>query len=385
MSDLRLMLPGPTPCPSSVLREMARPMINHRGKQFGAMLTELTCDLQWAYQTAHEVVILTTSGTGSMESAVVNMLSPGDRVLASITGEFGKRFANIAQTYGAEVDRVEVPYGTPMDPERIAEALRKTAYRAVLLTHNETSTTLVNPVQEIAGVIREIQPDALILVDAVSGLLVSPLPVDAWGLDVVLAGAQKAFMVPPGLAFAAISPRAWEAHAKAKMPRFYFDYGKAREFVAQGQTPWTPAISLFYALTEAMRLLKAEGLENIFARHERLTRMARAGARALGLKLVVEDDRVASRAVTGLYAPEGVSPATLRKTLLDQFGYVVAGGQGPLTDLIFRVGHCGYYDTTDMLSLLAALEATMGALGLSYQPGSAIAAAQAELKVPTTV
>lgn len=380
MSDhMRIMLPGPTPCPDVSLRALARPMINHRGKEFAALLERLTADLQWAYQTQNDVLVLTTSGTGAMESAIVNMLSPGDRVLALISGEFGKRFAKIAETYGAVVDTVEAVYGSPVTPEMVAEKLRGVSYKAVLLTHNETSTSILNPVQAIAEVIRRELPDTLIIVDSVSGLGTAHLPTDEWDLDVVLAGAQKAFMVPPGLAFAAVSPRAWAAHAQAKMPRFYFDYTKARDFAKKGQTPFTPAISLFFALEESLKLLRQEGLAGIFQRHELLTRMIRAGARALGLRLVVGDERYASRAVTGLYPPEGTSPHEVRKALQDRFGYVVAGGQGPLTDAIFRIGHCGYYDASDMLGMLAALEATLALLGAKVPAGSGVAAAEAEL------
>lgn len=377
---MRIMLPGPTPCPDEVLRALSRPMINHRGPEFAETVRACTEGVKWLYQTTHDLLTLTTSGTGAMESAVVNMLSPGDKVLALVSGEFGKRFATIARTYGADVDVLEVPYGTPVTPEVVANKLAEgKPYRAVLLTHNETSTALLNPVDAIAPVIRRALPDALILVDAVSGLGTAPLPVDDLDLDVVVSGAQKAFMLPPGLAFASVSPRAWEAYAQAKMPRFYFDYGKAKDMLAKGQTPWTPAISLFYGLEVAVRMLQEEGLESIFKRHERLMRMVRAGARGLGLKLVVEEDRYASRAVTGIYAPEGLDPSTLRKTLQTRFGYVVAGGQGPLTPYIFRVGHLGYYDEADVLGLLAALEATLLALGVDVTPGSAVAAAQNEL------
>jgi aspartate aminotransferase-like enzyme len=380
---MRIMLPGPTPCPDEVLKALSRPMINHRGPEFAQIVNACTAGVKWLYQTTHDLLTLTTSGTGAMESAIVNVLSPGDKVLALVSGEFGKRFATIARTYGAEVDVLEVPYGSPITPEVVSQKLAEgKPYHAVLLTHNETSTALLNPIDLIAPVIRRALPDTLILVDAVSGLGTSPLPVDELDLDVVVAGAQKAFMLPPGLAFASVSPRAWEAYAKAKMPRFYFDYGKARDMLAKGQTPWTPAISLFYGLEVAVRLLQEEGLDPIFKRHERLMRMVRAGARGLGLKLVVEEDRYASRAVTGIYAPEGMDPSVLRKTLQSRFGYVVAGGQGPLTPYIFRVGHLGYYDEADMLGLLAALEATLAALGEDIKPGAAVAAAQAEL-MPT--
>lgn len=380
---MRIMLPGPTPCPDEVLRALSRPMINHRGPEFAQIVNACTEGVKWLYQTSHDLLTLTTSGTGAMESAIVNVLSPGDRVLALVTGEFGKRFATIARTYGAQVDVLEVPYGTPVTPEDVERKLQEgTPYRAVLMTHNETSTSLLNPIDGIAPVVRRHLPDALILVDAVSGLGTSSLPVDALDLDVVVAGAQKAFMLPPGLAFASVSPRAWEAYQQAKMPRFYFDYGKARDFLAKGETPWTPAISLFYGLEVAVRMLREEGLEGIFTRHERLMRMVRAGARGLGLKLVVAEDRYASRAVTGIYAPEGMDPGLLRKTLQSRYGYVVAGGQGPLAPHIFRVGHLGYYDEADVLGLLAALEATLVGLGADVEPGAAVAAAQAEL-MPT--
>ncbi|HEY9856918.1 MAG TPA: alanine--glyoxylate aminotransferase family protein [Stenomitos sp.] len=386
MSDqMRIMLPGPTPCPSSALREMSRPMINHRGKEFAAMLMRITEHLQWVYQTQNEVLILTTSGTGAMESAIVNMLSPGDRVLALISGEFGKRFAKIAETYGAVVDTVEAVYGQPILPEMVADKLRGVTYKAVLATHNETSTSILNPIKEISEVIRRECPDALILVDSVSGLGTAPLAVDELDLDVVLAGAQKAFMVPPGLAFACVSPRAWAAHAQAKMPRFYLDYTKAREFAKKGQTPWTPAISLFFALEESLKMLRAEGLDAIFARHELLMRMIREGARALGLRLVVENDQVASRAVTGIFPPDGIHPADLRKVMQDRFGYVVAGGQGPLTESIFRIGHCGYYDAADMLGMLTVLEASLLSMGAKVQPGAAVAAAEKVLAERQTV
>ncbi len=380
---MRVMLPGPTPCPDEVLRALSRPMINHRGPEFAQIVNACTEGVKWLYQTQHDLLTLTTSGTGAMESAIVNMLSPGDTVLALVTGEFGKRFATIARTYGAEVDVLEVPYGQPITPEAVSAKLAEgKRYRAVLMTHNETSTALLNPIDAIAPVIRRALPDTLILVDAVSGMGTSPLPVDELDLDVVVAGAQKAFMLPPGLAFASVSPRAWEAYQQAKMPRFYFDYGKAKDMLAKGQTPWTPAISLFYGLEVAVRMLREEGLDGIFNRHERLMRMVRAGARGLGLKLVVTEDRYASRAVTGIYAPEGMDPSVLRKTLQARFGYVVAGGQGPLTPYIFRVGHLGYYDEADMLGLLAALEATLIALGEDVTPGAGVAAAQAEL-MPT--
>jgi len=374
--DMRLMIPGPTPVPSDVLRAMSRPMINHRAKAFADILDRCTAGVKWLYQTKHDVYILTCSGTGGLEAALVNVLSPGDKVLALISGVFGKRFADIAQTYGAQVDRCETPLGKAYDVSRIEEAVERADYKIVLMTHNETSTAVLNPLAAVAAVVRTHLPDALILVDAVSGMGTADLPVDDLDLDVVVAGSQKAFMVPPALAMVSMSPRAWEAHARAKAPRFYFDLGKARDFLAKGQTPWTPAISVFYGLDVALESLRAEGLQNIFDRHERLTRAVRAGVKALGMKLLVVDDDMASRAVTAIYPPEGVSPGDFRKLMQSRFGIVLAGGQGPLTDSIFRVGHLGHCGPLDILDVLGALEIALRDLGADIALGRGVAAAQ---------
>lgn len=384
--DLRLMIPGPTPVPSEVLRAMSRPMMNHRAKGFAEILEACTRGVKWMYQTRNDVFILTCSGTGGLEAALVNVLSPGDRVLCLVSGVFGTRFGNIAEAYGAQVDRIECPLGQAYDVPRIEESLTRAPYKIVLMTHNETSTAVLNPIAAVSAAVRKQLPDALLLVDAVSGLGTADLPVDELDLDVVVAGSQKAFMVPPGLAMVSMSPRAWEAHARAKAPRFYFDLGKAREFLAKGQTPWTPAVSVFYGLEVALAALQKEGLPNIFARHDRLARALRAGVRALGMKLLVADDAVASRAVTAIYPPEGVSPGDFRKLMQQKFGIVLAGGQGPLADSIFRVGHLGYCGPLDILAVLGALEIALRELGADVPLGRGVAAAQEilEAKVSDT-
>jgi aspartate aminotransferase-like enzyme len=370
------MIPGPTPVPSEVLRALSKPMINHRAKNFADILDRCTQGVKWMYQTENDVYILTCSGTGGLEAALVNVLSPGDKVLALISGVFGKRFADIAQTYGAEVDRYETPLGQAYDVPRVEEALERQPYKLVLMTHNETSTAVLNPIAAVAAAVRKHLPDAVILVDAVSGLGTADLPVDKLDLDVVVAGSQKAFMVPPGLAMVSMSPRAWEVHKSARTPRFYFDLGKARDFLAKGQTPWTPAVSVFYGLDAAVASLRAEGLHNIFARHEMLSRAVRAGVKALGMKLLVVDDAAASRAVTAIYPPEGVSPGDFRKLMQQRFNIVLAGGQGPLTDSIFRVGHLGYCGPLDILDVLGALEIALRDLGADIAFGKGVAAAQ---------
>lgn len=384
MQDQRLMIPGPTPVPSSVLRAMSKPMINHRAKAFADILDDCTRGAQWMFQTQNDLLILSCSGTGGLEAAAVNVLSVGDRVLSLITGVFGRRWADICKAYGAEVERVEWPMGEAYDVERVREALAKGPFKVVLMTHNETSTTVLNPIAEIAALVRREQPDALLLVDSVSGLGTADLPVDKLDLDIVVAGSQKAFMLPPGLAYLSVSARAWEAIAQAKAPRFYFDLLKAREFKAKGQTPWTPAISIFYAMQEALGLLREEGLENVFARHERLARALRAGVKALGLELLVKRDAVASRAVTGVWPPEGVAANEFRKTMQSKFGIVLANGQGPVQDKIFRIGHLGYCTDLDITSCLSALEIALTGLGARLELGTSVAAAELELSESAT-
>ncbi|HBN07830.1 MAG TPA: aminotransferase [Cyanobacteria bacterium UBA8530] len=370
--NIRLMLPGPTPVPPSVLQAQALPMINHRGKEFSQLLSEAVEGVKWVYQTKGDVLLLTSSGTGGLESAIVNVLSPGDPVLALVTGEFGERFAKIAETFGASVDRLKSETGKAIETDEVKKQLTQKKYKALLITHNETSTAVMNPIEEIAKAAKE--RGILVLVDGITSVGVVDLPVDEWGLDIVVSGSQKGFMMPPGLAFVSVSPDAWKAHQEAKMPRFYWDYSRFLLFADKGQTPWTPAISTVYALHRAVELLREEGLENIFARHELLTKMVRAGVRAMGLKLLVEEDRIASRAVTAVFPPDGISPHQLRAKVQEKFGIVLAGGQGGLKDSIFRIGHIGNYRPADILIALAALEVVLREMG--YEAHGGVEAAQ---------
>ncbi|MEB3299077.1 MAG: alanine--glyoxylate aminotransferase family protein [Candidatus Sericytochromatia bacterium] len=370
------MIPGPTPVPDEVLREMSRPMVNHRSALFSAILADCRSGAQWLYRTRHDVMFMTSSGTGGLEAALVNVLSPGDRVLALVSGVFGKRFADMAAVFGADVTRLETRAGEAYRLDRVAEALEGGPYRAILMTHNETSTAVLNPIREVAAMARARWPEALLLVDAVSGLGSAPLDMDAWDLDIVVSGSQKAFSVPPGLAMLAVSPRAWRAVDEARCPRFYFDLRKARDFDAKGQTPWTPAISIFYALAKGLERMQAEGLEGILARHDELTLGLRAGLDALGLELLVKSDESASRAVTAVFPPEGISPSDFRKRMQAHYGIVLAGGQGALTDTIFRIGHLGHCNKLDILACLGALESVLVELGAAVVPGRGVAAAQ---------
>lgn len=373
-----LMIPGPTPVPDDVLRALSQPMINHRGPEYIALQNSVVAGLQTAFQTEFPVQIYPASGTGGLEAAVVNSLSPGDGVVACPVGAFGDRFAEIAETMGASVHRVATPWGEPVTCEALTAALaERPETRAVLLTHNETSTGVLNDIEALAAAARSVLPEVLILVDAISGMLAADLQPDAWGLDVVVAGSQKAWMLPPGLTFLGISPRAWEANAKARMPRFYFDFKRMAKSMATGQTPYTPAVSLIYGLEVALGRILGEGLPASFLRHERMARATRAAVEALGLRLFARSRH--SPALTSVLPPEGLSARDIRSALRKDHGVVVAGGQGPIKDTIFRIGHLGYVSEADLLGTFSALERVLTAAGHPVEPGSGLSALEREL------
>jgi aspartate aminotransferase-like enzyme len=340
---------------------MGRQMIDHRGPEAAAMIKRLGAGLKRAFQTENDVVILTTSGTGGLEAAVANTLSSGDKVLSVSIGVFGDRFASIAQTYGAQVTKLTFEPGQAADPDAVARALAADPdIRAVLITHNETSTSVTNPLEQLARVVRD--ADRLLLVDAISSLGSIPVATDAWGLDVVVSGSQKGWMVPPGLAFMSMSPRAWEAHARSTAPRFYFDAARHRDAQEKGQTPWTPALSLFFGLDVALGMLEKEGWDSVYARHERIGAFTRRGVLDLGLELQA-DQRFASNTVTAVKAPEGIDVSALRTIAREQYGVVFAGGQGSLTGKIFRIGHLGLVTEDDITEALTALGKSLQQLG----------------------
>jgi aspartate aminotransferase-like enzyme len=370
-----LMIPGPTPVPQSVLLAGAAPMINHRGPEFAKALAEVTEGLKRVFQTRHDVFVLTGSGTGGLEAAIVNTLSPGDTALSVSIGVFGDRFATIAKTFGVKVESLDFEWGTAADPAKIRERLaadRKKEIKAVLVTQNETSTGVANDLSQIGPIVRE--HGALLLVDGISSLVAMDSQMDAWCLDLVVAGSQKAFMIPPGLVFIAIGDRAWSAMKKATIPRFYWDLGKAKDYLARGQTPWTPAVPQVFQLQKALQILEEEGLHACLARHARLAGAARAGVQALGLKLFAEPSH-ASNAVTSVCKPDGIEIAALRKLLLEKYGVVLAGGQQTLSDKIFRIGHLGYVGEAEIVATLAALGMALKELGLSVDPAAGVAAA----------
>ncbi len=363
MTNLRI--PGPTPCPDVILKEMSRQMINHRGPEFAQILNEVTSNLKKVFQTKNDIIILTASGTGGMEAAIVNMLSPGDKVLGVSIGVFGDRFATIARTYGAEVIPVNFEWGKAADPDVIRKALNDNpAVKAVLVTHNETSTGVTNDLAAISRVVKEF--DKLLLVDAVSSMSSINFPVDEWDCDVVVSGSQKGWMVPPGLAMLSVSEKAWKANTEAKMPRFYFDLAKAKSNLEKGQTPWTPAISVVFAMQKALQMMLEEGLDNIFARHIRVADMTRKGVKALGLQLFA-DEKYASNTVTSILAPEGLDVKKLLKILREEHDIVLGGGQMQLSGKIFRIGHLGYVSENDIKEVLNKLKVVLPQAGFEVK------------------
>ena len=360
---MNLRVPGPTPCPEDVLQAGARQMINHRGPEFAEIIARVHSGLQQVFRTESEIAILTASGTAAMEATVVNTLSPGDRVLCISIGVFGDRFAQVARAYGADVVKPDIPFGTVADPDLVRSALQAgPAFKAVLVTHNETSTGVTNDLDAIAAVVKE--SGTLLLVDAISSLGCIPVETDAWGCDVVATASQKGFMVPPGLAFAAVGPGALEAAKTATMPRFYLDFERHLTTFRRGQTPWTPAVSLFFSLDVALERMLGEGMPSIFERHAAVAKRVRDGVKALGLQLFVADERYASNTVTSIRVPEGVEARRLLGLLRTDHGVVLAGGQGPLEGRIFRIGHLGYITDEDVAGVLEALRTVLPQVGV---------------------
>jgi aspartate aminotransferase-like enzyme len=371
-----LLAPGPTPVPAEVLLRMAAPTIHHRTPEFEAIVASVREQLKQVWQTSQDVITLAASGTGAMEAAVVNTCSPGDTVLSVNGGKFGERWTKIAKTYGLEVEELTVEWGRAVDPAQIEAALkRKPATRAVLIQASETSTTVLHPIEPIAALTRK--SDALLIVDGITSVGVTDMPMDRWGIDILLSGSQKAFMLPPGLAFIALSERAWEANAKAKLPRFYLDLKRERDNLHKNTTAYTPAINLIYGLSQALDTILAEGLPNLFARFARLGEAMRAGARALGLELVAPD--APSPAVTGVYTPAGIDSGAVQKYLRYSLGVEVAGGQDQFKGKILRLAHLGFIDTFDIVTCLAALELALAKFGHDVQYGRGVGAAQAIL------
>jgi len=377
---LTLMIPGPTPVPETVLQALGRHPIGHRSADFQKIVQRTTEQLQWLHQTKHEVLVITGSGTAAMEAGIVNTLSRGDRVICGDNGKFGERWVKVAKAYGLDVQVIKAPWGQPLEPEAFREALEADtakAIKAMILTHSETSTGVINDLQTIAAHVRA-HGTALTIADCVTSLGATDVPMDDWGVDVIGSGSQKGYMMPPGLSFVAMGPRAWQAYERSDLPKFYLDLGKYRKAAADNSNPFTPAINLYFALDAALEMMEKEGLKAIFARHARHQRATSAAMKAIGLPLYAAEGH-GSPAITAV-APEGIDAESLRKEVRNRFDILLAGGQDHLKGHVFRIGHLGFVCDRDILAAVAAIEATLQALGLAKAPvGAGVAAAAAAL------
>ncbi|MEQ9000150.1 MAG: alanine--glyoxylate aminotransferase family protein [Coleofasciculus sp. B1-GNL1-01] len=375
-NKLMLMIPGPTPVPEQVLLALAQHPIGHRSGEFSAVMAEVTQNLKWLHQTQNDVLVLTVSGTGAMEAGIINFLSPGDRVLVGSNGKFGDRWAKMSAAFGLEVETITTPWGQPLDPEVFRQKLEADTdktIKAVIVTHSETSTGVLNDLETINRYVKD-HGQALIIVDAVTSVGAVNLPIDEWGIDVVASGAQKGYMVPPGLGFVCVSDKAWQAYETAKLPRFYLDLGSYRKAAQKNSNPFTPPVNLMLGLQTALRMMKAEGLDNIFARHQRLMQATRAAVEALSLPLFAPDN-AASPAVTAV-APTSIEAEQIRSVMKKRFDISLAGGQDHFKGKLFRIGHLGFVCDRDILAAIGALEATLRELGYeSMTPGAGVSAA----------
>lgn len=368
-----LMIPGPTPVPESVMLDIARHPIGHRSSEFSSILEEVYANLKYVFQTQNDVFIYTASGTGAMCAALENLINQGDKVLCLVIGNFGNRWAKIAQSRGAIVEKIEVEAGQIIDPEelraKLAEDVNK-EIKLVTLTHSETSTGAANDIKTLCSIIRE--HGALSVVDGVTSVCAMPCKPDEWGIDVFVSGSQKGFMVPPGLAFLTANERAWKVYEECKYPSFYFDWGAYRKSTRANSTPFTPAVNLITGLNTALRMIKDEGIENVNARHKKYALALRKALRAINLDLLVKNDENASYSITSILPPEGVSVPDIRKYLKEDFDIVVANGQNQLKDKIFRMGTLGFVCERDLIASVGALEAVLKKLGHQFELGKGV-------------
>lgn len=370
-----LMIPGPTPVPESVLLAMAKHPIGHRSGEFSAILKEVYADLKWLFQTKNEVFIYAASGTGAMEAALSNLVNSGDKVLSCVIGNFGARWAKIAASRGAVVEKLEVELGQVIKPEDLKAKLAKDVkkeIKIVTLTHSETSTGAKNDIKALCKIIKD--HGAISVVDGVTSVGAMEVKMDEWGIDVLVSGSQKGFMIPPGLSFLAASERAFALHKACQYPSFYFDWDAHKKAVLEDTTPYTPAVNLIFALHEALKMIKKEGLEKIYARHKKIALGLRKALKAINLDLFVKDDENASFAITSIYPPKGISVPDIRNGLKKDFDIVVANGQNQLKDKIFRMGTLGFVSERDLITAVGSLEAVLYKLGHKFELGSGVKA-----------
>ncbi len=374
MEKKYLFSPGPTMLPPEVLLKMAEPIMHHREPEFERMLAEIREGLKYLFQTKNEVLIFTSSGTGAMEGAVSNILCKRDKALVIRGGKFGERWGEICKAYGVDFIPIDVEWGQAVDPKQIQKTLESDpSIHAVFTQASETSTGVRHPIREIAEVVRKHEGTVLV-VDAITGIGVFNLPMDEWGIDVLISGSQKALMLPPGLAFAALSDKAWKAVERSDLPKFYFDFKKELKSAQKNQNSFTPAISLLVGLRESLNLIRKEGLERVFQRHQKLAEATRAAVTALGLELYAPHSP--SNALTAVKVPEGIQGGKLKNLFFEKFGITVAGGQDQAKGKIIRIAHLGYYERLDMVMVISALEMLLKEMGYKFDLGAGLKAAE---------
>ncbi len=368
-----LLTPGPTPLPPQVSAAMAKPIIHHRTPQFQEILKEASSGLKWVFQTANDVFIISSSGTGAMEAAVVNLLSSGDTALVVQGGKFGERWTELCKAYGIGTEIIDVEWGKAVSPEEIGKRLKANPQiKAVFATLCETSTGVDNDIRAIAAIVKE--TPAVLAVDAISGLGAVDIKPDAWGVDVVVAGSQKGLMLPPGLGFITLSPKAWKLVEASKTGRYYLDLRKAKKALDKNDTPFTSSITLIIALSEALKMMQQDGLENIFKRHKIMAEATRAAIKALGLELFAPT--AASDGVTAACVPAGLDGEKLVKTMRDTYGVTIAGGQAELKGKVFRIAHMGFITESDIIMGIACLEKVLTQMGYKFPLGAGVKAAE---------
>ena len=368
-----LLTPGPTPLPPQVCEAMARPIIHHRTPQFQAILKEVSDGLKYVFETKNDVFILASSGTGAMEAAVVNILSPGDTAIAVQGGKFGERWTEICQSYGINAEIINVEWGRAVEPKEIEKKLKANPkITAIFTTLCETSTGVVADIEAIGKVVKD--TPAVLVVDAISGLGAIPMSCDAWSCDMVVSGSQKGLMLPPGLGFISISPKAFKLMESSKCPKYYFDLKEAKKALDKNDTPYTPAISLVIALNEALKMMKQDGLENIFLRHKKMAEATRQAMQALGLELFAPT--ASSDVVTAVKVPSGIDGEKLVKTMRDTYGVTIAGGQSELKGKVFRIAHMGFIEEFDIILGISCLEKVLKQMGYKFDFGAGVKAAQ---------
>jgi len=374
MKKTYLLAPGPTPVPETVSLAMAAPMVHHRTPQFSKIFGEAAEDAKYLFQTQNDVLILAATGTGGMEGCITNLFSPGDKLLVVNAGKFGERWGKLCEAYGMTPVWLNVEWGQAVDPKEVQAVLdQEPDIRGVLVQASETSTAVAHPIEALSKITRQ-RDNLLLVVDGITGVGVFPLPMDEWGIDAMVTGSQKALQLPPGLTLVALSDKAWKFADQSTCPHFYFDYKKERKNLQNKTSAYTPAVSLVIGLQAVLKSVKEEGLENVHQRHNRLARATRAGAQALGLGLIAP--QAPADSLTGVFVPEGIDGAKLVKSLRDDFGVTLAGGQDQWKGKIIRIAHLGYVDTFDTVVAMAALEMALKKFGHPVELGKGVAAAQ---------